>query len=186
MSGPETNTSSTIFEKCGGKLVREGKDTTPWDPYGIPLPKLLEDTISQPHMEWAYWSSYQESFEAYTFYNATEEGKLVPWNEIILFYTSCILSILKYALPLFFYTLPMDLKKDLECIERRALAITCPGLSYRDALVLSNIVSTNDYITSLCNKTFTSTVNDLSHRLHSRRFVVSKCKTERFKNSLNC
>ena len=67
-----------------------------------------------------------------------------------------------------------------------------------DALESSNIVSINDYVASLCNKTFTSIVNDWTHRLHSmlqfrepsryelrhkRRFVVPKCKTERFKNS---
>ena len=81
------------------------QDATPWDPYGIHIAKLLEVTISQLHMEWAYWSSYQESFEAYVFFNTIEEGKLVPPNEIILFYTSCKLFILKYALPVFFYML---------------------------------------------------------------------------------
>ena len=38
MSGPETNASATIFEKCGGKLAWEGRDTTPWDPYRKSLP----------------------------------------------------------------------------------------------------------------------------------------------------
>jgi len=41
MSGPETKASPTIFEKCGGKLAREGRDTTPWDAYRIPLPKTF-------------------------------------------------------------------------------------------------------------------------------------------------
>ena len=92
----------------------------------------------------------------------------------------------------------MYLKKDLERVEKRALAIIFPGLSYTDALELSNIASINDYIASLCNKTFASIVNDPTHHLHSmlqfrepsrydlrhkRRFVVPKCKTERFKNS---
>ena len=39
MSGPETKASPTIFEKCGGKLARKGRDTTPWDQYRMPLPK---------------------------------------------------------------------------------------------------------------------------------------------------
>ena len=123
----------------------------------------------------------------------------VPRNEIILFYASCIGSVLTYESPVFFYALPMYLKKDLrERVEKRALAIICPGLSQMDALQLSNIVSINDYIAGLCNKTFTSIVNDPTHRLHSmlqfressryelrhkRRFVVPKCKIERFKNS---
>ena len=122
----------------------------------------------------------------------------VPRNEIILFYASCIGFVLTYASPVFFYALPMYLKKDLERIEKRALAIICPGLSQMDPLQLSNIVSIKDYIAGLCNKTFTSIVNDPTHRLHSmqqfrepsryelrnkRRFVVPKCKTERLKNS---
>ena len=106
---------------------------------------------------------------------------MVPRNEIILFYTSCIWSVLTYASPVFF--LPMSLKKDLERIEKRALAtcVICLGLSYTDALELS-----------------TSIVNDATHHLHSmlqfrgplryelhqkRWFVVPKCKTEVFKNS---
>ena len=120
----------------------------------------------------------------------------VPLNEIQLFYTSCTRSVLTYASPVFFYTLPMYLKKDLERVEKRALAISCPELSYMDALELLNIVSINDYIASLCNTTFTSILNDSTHRLHSmlqfvgashyelhhkKRFVVPKCKTERFK-----
>ena len=65
-------------------------------------------------------------------------------------------------------------------------------------LELSNIMSINDYIASLCKKTFLSIANDPAHRLHNmlqssgpscynlwckRRFAIPKCKTERFKNS---
>ena len=60
----------------------------------------------------------------------------------------------------FAHALPMYLKKDLERVEKRALAIICPGLSYTDALELSNVVSINDYNAS-------SIVNDPTHRLHS-------------------
>ena len=51
-----------------------------------------------------------------------------------------------YASPAFFYALPLYLKKDLENVEKRALSIICPGLAYRKALELSNIMSINDYI----------------------------------------
>ena len=103
-----------------------------------------------------------------------------------------------YASPAFFYALPLYLKKDLENVEKRALSIICPGLAYRKALELSNIMSINDYIASLCKKTFLSIANDPAHRLHNllqssgpsrynlrckRRFAFPKCKTERFKNS---
>ena len=122
----------------------------------------------------------------------------VARHELILFYTSCIRSVMTYASPAFFYALPLYLKKDLENVEKRALSIICPGLAYRKALELSNIMSVNDYIASLCKKTFLSIANDPAHRLHNmlqssgpscynlrckRRFVIAKCKTERFKNS---
>ena len=49
-----------------------------------------------------------------------------------------------YASPAFFYALPLYLKKDLENVGKRALSIICPGLAYRKALELSNIMSIND------------------------------------------
>ena len=122
----------------------------------------------------------------------------VARHELILFYTCCIRSVMTYASPAFFYALPLYLKKDLENVEKQALSIICPGLAYRKALELSNIMSINDYIASLCKKTFLSIANDPAHRLHNmlqssgpscynlqckRRFVIPKCKTERFKNS---
>ena len=122
----------------------------------------------------------------------------VARHELILFYTSCISSVMTYASPAFFYALPLYLKKDLENVEKWALSIICPGLAYRKALELSNIMSINDYIASLCKKTFLSIANDPAHRLHNtlqssgpscynlrckRRFAIPKCKTERFKNS---
>ena len=70
-----------------------------------------------------------------------------------------------YASPAFFYALPLYLKKDLENVEKRALSIICPRLAYRKALELSNIMSINDYIASLCKKTFLSIANDPAHRL---------------------
>ena len=122
----------------------------------------------------------------------------VARHELILFYTSCIRSVMTYASPAFFYALPLYLRKDLENVEKRALSIICPGLAYRKALEVSNIMSINDYITSLCKETFLSIANDPAHRLHNMlqssgpssynlrcegRFAIPKCKTKRFKNS---
>ena len=123
----------------------------------------------------------------------------VARHELILFYTSCIRSVMTYASSAFFYALPLYLKKDLENVEKQALSIICPGLAYRKALELSNIMSINDYIANFCKKTFLSIANDPAHRLPNmlqssgpscynlrckRRFAIPKCKTERFKNSI--
>ena len=122
----------------------------------------------------------------------------VSRHELILFYTSCIRSLLTYASPVFFYALPIYLKEDLERVEKRALSIICPGLAYREALKFLHIDSILDYIANLCKKTFSSIANDPAHRLYSmlpfsgpsrynlrlkRRFVIPNCRTERLKNS---
>ena len=117
----------------------------------------------------------------------------VSKHEFILFYTSCIRSVLTYASPVFFYALPMHLKKDFERVEKLALSIICPGLAYREALKFLHIDSILDYIANLCKKTFSSIANDPAHRLYSmlpfsgpsrynlrlkRRFVIPKYRTE--------
>ena len=81
-----------------------------------------------------------------------------------------------YASPAFFYALPLYLKKDLENVEKRALSIICPRLAYRKALELSNIMSINDYIASLCKKTFLSIANDLANDLAHRRVIIFGAK----------
>ena len=101
----------------------------------------------------------------------------VARHELILFYTSCIRSVMTYASPAFFYALPLYLKKDLENVEKRALSIICPGLAYRKALELSNIMSINDYIASLCKKTFLSIANNPAHRLAEAQEYLQKALT---------
>ena len=63
-----------------------------------------------------------------------------------------------------------------------------------------NIVHTVDFITGLCSNTFDAIIKDPEHRLNSlipfrgpsryalrsnRRFIVPKCKKDRFRNSFN-
>ena len=91
----------------------------------------------------------------------------VARHELILFHTSCIRSVRTYASPAFLYVLPLYLKEDLENVEKRALSIICPVPTYREALELSNIMSINYYMASLCKKTFLSIANGLAHRLHN-------------------
>ena len=64
----------------------------------------------------------------------------VAKQDLVLFYTSCIRSILTYASPVFFYALPEYLKNELEHIQKRARRIICPGHCYNDAMELANIV----------------------------------------------
>ena len=53
----------------------------------------------------------------------------VPCEDLRLFYTTCIRSVLDYAVPVFYYSLPKYLTHELERIQKRALAIMCPCLN---------------------------------------------------------
>jgi len=107
------------------------------------------------------------------------------------FYTACIRSVLTYAAPAFFYALPKYLK-NVWC------ELICPGLPYQEAIELVNIVRIVDFITELCSYSLDTIIKDPEHRLNSlipfsgpsryalrcnRRFIVTKCKTDRFRNS---
>ena len=78
----------------------------------------------------------------------------VAKQDLVLFYTSCIRSILTYASPVFFYALPEYLKNELERIQKWALRIIFPGHCYNDAMELANIVPISDYILEICKQTF--------------------------------
>ena len=55
-------------------------------------------------------------------------------SELVLFYVTCIRPVLEYASPAFHRSLPNYISEDLERIQRRALKIIYPDLSYRVAL----------------------------------------------------
>ena len=98
-----------------------------------------------------------------------------------------------------FYALPKYLKDELVQVEKRAMSIICPGLLYQETIELVNIVPIVDFITGLCSNTFDTIIKDPEQRLNrliqfsgpsryalrcNRRFVVPKCKTDHFRNSL--
>ena len=135
--------------------------------------------------------------------NTTLNKKLLQtitnyWHDMSTFYTTCIRYVLTYAAPAFFYALPKYLKDELVRVEKRAMSIICPGLPYQETIELVNIVPIVDFITGLCSNTFDTIINDPEHRLNrliqfsgpsryalrcNRRFIVPKCKTDRFRNS---
>ena len=107
------------------------------------------------------------------------------------------LFLLTQHLP-FFYALPKYLKDELVRVEKQAMSIICPGLPYQETIELVNIVPIADFITGLCSNTFDTIIKDPEHRLNrliqfsgpsryalrcNRRFIVPKCKTDRFRNS---
>lgn len=122
----------------------------------------------------------------------------LPYNDLVLFYTTCIRSVLSYAVPVFHYSLPQYLKYELERVQKRALSIICPGVSYNDALAKLGILSLESYNDAICDKVSYSVISDPNNRLHSllpatcnaayslrsnRRFNIPKWKTDRFRNT---
>lgn len=122
----------------------------------------------------------------------------VPAHDIICFYRTCIRPVLEYCAPLYHHALPDYLTKDIERIQRRALAIITPDLSYSESLLLYNMVSLEHRRSNQCNKFFESIVNNPDHKLHQllpptftckynlrnpRKFVNPATRTKRFSST---
>lgn len=122
----------------------------------------------------------------------------VPAHDIICFYRTCIRPVLEYCAPLYHHALPDYLTKDIERIQRRALAIITPDLSYSESLLLYNMVSLEHRRSNQCNKFFESIVNNPDHKLHQllpptftckynlrnpRKFVNPTTRTKRFSST---
>ena len=117
-------------------------------------------------MERSHWQSSGESFQSLNFLVQLKRAKL-PSNDLVLLYTTCIRSILSYAVPVIYYALPKYLQNDLERVQKRALSIIFPGLAYNKALEVAGIQTISDYNESICDKTFKYISNNTSLRLRS-------------------
>ena len=78
----------------------------------------------------------------------------VPAKDLIQFYTTCIRPILDYGAPLYHYALPQYLQESLQRIQKRALSIIFPEVSYQDSLQLSCLSSLSSRRQELCDKLF--------------------------------
>ena len=68
----------------------------------------------------------------------------VATRELLLFYITCIRSILEYGSPVFHRALPSYLSEDLERLRKRAMKIIYPELSYAKALELAGLLTLYD------------------------------------------
>ena len=119
-------------------------------------------------------------------------------SELTLFYVTCICSILDYACQVYHRALPEYLSDDLERLQKRALRMIYPSLSYSDALGQSGLCTLFERREALTLKLFDEVTANPQHRLHkllparnncdyllrnSRKFVRPPCKTDRCKKS---
>ena len=63
----------------------------------------------------------------------------VPPKDMLLFYTTCIRPVLEYACPVFHHSLPQYLSNEMERLQKRALRIIQPDLSYAEAQVALDV-----------------------------------------------
>ena len=76
-------------------------------------------------------------------------------TDLGLFYSSCIRSIMDYAIPAFHFSLPKYLIQKLERdIQKRAMSIICPGVIYHEALVIMNFKELPTHYDEICESRF--------------------------------
>lgn len=124
----------------------------------------------------------------------------VPPRDLITIYIALIQSILEYACAVWHSSLPSFLADKIEQIQRRALRIIYPYMSYREALVASGCPRLIDNRQRLClnlfNKIRRNSTSQLAsfipktrssaHGRHLRsnnNLSLYRCNTERFKRS---
>ena len=97
----------------------------------------------------------------------------VPAHDIC-FYLTCIRPVLEYCAPLYHHALPDYLCKDIERIQKRALSIISPGLSYCDNLSMFNMDSLKGRRIEQCNKFFESIVLYLIQSISCTTFYLPR------------
>ena len=71
-----------------------------------------------------------------------------------LFYSSCIRSVMDYAVPAFHFSFPKYLMQELERIQKRAMPIIRPGVSCHEALVIMNFKELATHHDEICESLF--------------------------------
>ena len=116
---------------------------------------------------------------------------------LVKVYCTCVRPILEYACEVWHNNLPVYLSNQVEQIQKRALRVIFPSLTYDQAMLTANLPSLHDRRSTLCNRLFHHML-DPSHKLNSlvpphrvnecnlrrnRSFKVPVCRTDRFHKS---
>ena len=130
-------------------------------------------------------------------------------NRIVVFLKYCVFSclaellhcfrpVLEYCSPVFHHGLPKYLSDDIERVQKRALKIISPSMSYTDNLTGFNLQSLKARREDRCRRLFSTGLSDQTHKLRAllppvnnshynlrtkRRFQRFVSKTNRFNNT---
>ena len=122
---------------------------------------------------------------------------VLPVTVLVKAYCTCVRPILEYACEVWHNNLPVYLSNQVEQIQKRALRIIFPSLTYDQAMLTANIPSFHVHRSTLCNH-LSQQMLDPSHKLNSlvpphrvnvcnlcrnRPLKVPVCRTDRFHKS---
>ena len=105
-------------------------------------------------------------------------GLITP--EQIQFYKNCIRPITGYACPMFHDSLPTYLSKDIEMVQRRAMVIVFPSLTYKEALDEAGLISLSDRRQLLTDKLFNKVATDRENNLHDLHNLLPTAITSHY------
>ena len=128
----------------------------------------------------------------------------VATKDLVIFYTTCIRPIMEYACPVYHNSLPNYLSDELESLQKRAMRIIFPFVSYFEALELAKLETAYNRRQTQTTNLFQEISHNPEHKLYrflpklnkcnfklrnTRKFHVPVCKTNRLQNSFfytNC
>ena len=114
------------------------------------------------------------------------------------FYCTTIRPVLEYCAPVFHHALPTYLNEDIERIQKRALSIISPAMSYRECLDSLGLPTLYDRCNGLCRQLFDSIAINPGHKLYhllpprkqssdnlrrQKLYNLPRSHTERFRRS---
>ena len=88
----------------------------------------------------------------------------IPVDVIVTFYCTCIRPVLEYCSPVFHHGLPKYLSDDIEGVQKRALKIISPSMSYTDNLTRFNLQSLKARRQDHCRRLFSTVLSDQTHK----------------------
>ena len=92
--------------------------------------------------------------------------------ELLAFYCSVIRSALEFSCQLFHRRLPKYLSDDIECIQKSAMRIIFPSLSYCEAIDQAGIPTLSEWRESLSIKSVTPKISRIGRQKRNNRVLL--------------
>ena len=91
----------------------------------------------------------------------------IPVDDIVTFYSTCFRPVLEYCSPVFHHGLPKYLSDNIKRVQKQALKIISPSMSYTDNLTRFNPQSLKARREDHCRRLFSTVLSDQTHKLRA-------------------